>query len=426
MARNLKMLKPFLRSLNRSLFYDIERNADVAFNLLIDCQLQLQKDPTNVILMDKEKTAFLEYYETLLGSSAPTSAFYKSIVTQGATPDESEWPGLCSLPTEEEIRKVIFSIPNDKSPGQDGYTSCFYKASWETIHGDLCAAIKDFLFMMFNEGGLRKAYDSIEWDFVASMLDALHFPQFIKLVMQCVSTTSYSIGLNGQNYGFFHGKRGLRQEEPISPLLFTLCMEYISRLLTMGSGLPGFKFHPLCKSLRLNHLMFADDLLLFCKDEVKSICIIMELFKRFSTASGLCINNEKSDFYSNGMQPAMVHQIFVLPIGVMDRIQALCWNFLWEGSDKYSKAPLVSWNVLCNSKKHGGLGLIDSKQWNIAGTDWMLYEPTSSSSWAWRKICDVKNVYKLGYAQGNWCGDDRYIIAAGYDWLRQEHLLKQQ
>ncbi|XP_074301215.1 uncharacterized protein LOC141632574 [Silene latifolia] len=54
MARKLKLLKPCLRSLNRGLFSDIERNADVAFNLLIDCQLQLQNDPTNVTLMDKE------------------------------------------------------------------------------------------------------------------------------------------------------------------------------------------------------------------------------------------------------------------------------------------------------------------------------------------------------------------------------------
>ncbi|XP_074283952.1 uncharacterized protein LOC141608506 [Silene latifolia] len=146
-------------------------------------------------------------------------------------------------------------------------------------------------------------------------------------------------------------------------------------------------------------------------------------------------------------------QIFVLPIGVMDRIQALCRNFLWEGSDKYSKAPLVSWNVLCNSKDHGGLGLIDSKQWNVVaigklvwwletkqdhlwirwvdniylkGKDWMVYEPTAYSSWSWRKICEVNNVFKPGFIQGNGCGDGHYTIVAGYNWLRQENMMKVQ
>ncbi|XP_074313776.1 uncharacterized protein LOC141648969 [Silene latifolia] len=52
-----------------------------------------------------------------------------------------------------------------------------------------------------------------------------------------------------------------------------------------------------------------DDLLLFCKGEVNSISIIMELFKRFSSASRLHINSNKSDFYSNGMSPATVDKV---------------------------------------------------------------------------------------------------------------------
>ncbi|XP_074313628.1 uncharacterized protein LOC141648812 [Silene latifolia] len=54
-VRKLKLLKPALKSLNKELFSDIERNADVAFKLLTDCQVQLQHDTTNVSLMDQEK-----------------------------------------------------------------------------------------------------------------------------------------------------------------------------------------------------------------------------------------------------------------------------------------------------------------------------------------------------------------------------------
>ncbi|XP_074267102.1 uncharacterized protein LOC141590406 [Silene latifolia] len=655
MVRKLKLLKPSLKKLNRDLFSDIERNADVAYNLLLDCQQQLQGDITNTQLMDKEKQiresyhllddartaylrqkakfawvhdgdanthmfhqaikqrqihnkvlqienmdgvecrdpndilqAFVDYYKSLLGAKAQTSCFYKNVVTQGKVISEGDWDGLCKIPTEEEIRLALFDIPDDKTPGPDGYTSCFFKASWSTVKDDMCLAVKDFfttgmmlkqlnsivhtlipkvdnprsvkefrpiaccntlykviskiictrisgclpqiinpaqcafikgrsilgnilisqdLFRLYTRKSvsprclmkvnLRKAYDSIEWIFVEQMLDAMHFPpHLIKLIMQCVSTTSYSISLNGQIHGYFPGCRGLRQGDPMSPLLFTLCMEYLSRLLEMGSWIPGFHFHPLCKKLRLTHLMFVDDLLLFCKGEVKSICIIMELFKRFSSASGLHINSEKSDFYSNGMSIATVDkilqgtgfkkgdlpfkylgvkishkrltkmdcnvlvdrmisrirgwnsrkisyagrlvlvksalstihnywsQIFVLPVGVMDRIKALCRNFLWEGSDKYSKAPLVAWNVLCQSKETGGLGLIDSKIWNVAAID---YEPSSYSSWAWRKICEVKHTMKNGYVNGKRRGtNEAYTISDGYKWLMQCTAVKQQ
>lgn len=58
---------------------------------------------------------------------------------------------------------------------------------------------------------LRKAYDSVSWSFLKSVLQGLNFPnEFVRWVMQCVSTTSYSIALNGGLNGLFKGAKGLK------------------------------------------------------------------------------------------------------------------------------------------------------------------------------------------------------------------------
>lgn len=79
---------------------------------------------------------------------------------------------------------------------------------------------------------MRKAYDSVEWSFVEEMLHAMNFPQrFIKWNMACITTTQNSIAINGGLHGSIAGKRGLRQGDPILPLLFVICMEYLTRIL---------------------------------------------------------------------------------------------------------------------------------------------------------------------------------------------------
>ncbi|XP_074305926.1 uncharacterized protein LOC141641152 [Silene latifolia] len=255
-------------------------------------------------------------------------------------------------------------------------------------------------------------------------------------------------------------------------------MEYLSRLLKEVCTGPRFSYHSLCRGLKLTHLMFADDLLLFCKGNIASVFTIFEVFSSFTKASGLQISNEKSDIIFNGISTDVERdilmntgfkkgslpfkylgvnishkrlskaQIFILPAGVMDKIQALCRNFLWEGIDDYSKAPLVSWKTVCRSKETGGLGVIDSKVWNIAavgklvwwivskkdhlwilwidniymkGKHWKEYSPSNSSSWAWRKVCEVKTRFRDAYVDDKWLGKDgEYSIKDGYNWLIQD------
>ncbi|XP_047264256.1 uncharacterized protein LOC124896657 [Capsicum annuum] len=115
--------------------------------------------------------------------------------------------------------------------------------------------------------------------------------------MECITTTKYALALNGGVYGEIKGKRGLQQGEPISPLIFVICMKYFSRIMDWMADHEGFAFHTKCRSLRLNHLCFADDMLLFCKGEFKSVVLMLRGLKTFSFASGLCTNASKSSIF---------------------------------------------------------------------------------------------------------------------------------
>jgi len=111
---------------------------------------------------------------------------------------------------------------------------------------------------------LRKAYDTINWDFIRLLMLALGFlKEFVDKVMKCVTTTRLIIAINMKCCYFFKVGRCLRQEDPISPLLFILVMDYPSRIIRLLISNSRFSFHPLYKKVNLAHLCFINDLLMF-------------------------------------------------------------------------------------------------------------------------------------------------------------------
>ncbi|XP_022880980.1 uncharacterized protein LOC111398292 [Olea europaea var. sylvestris] len=135
---------------------------------------------------------------------------------------------------------------------------------------------------------LSKAYDSVCWDFLRDVLVGLKFPsRFVHWIMKCVTSISYSIALNGTLHGFFKGEKGLRQGDPLSPFLFVLCIEYLSRLLKDATYESDFNFHPKCGPQKINHLAFADDLMLFARGDFLSVKILMDCLSKFGSGNNV-------------------------------------------------------------------------------------------------------------------------------------------
>lgn len=132
---------------------------------------------------------------------------------------------------------------------------------------------------------------------------------FVDWIFQCTSTVSYAVLINGFPSTPFEAEKGLRQGSPLSPYLFVLAMEYFTRLLKQLRKSPNFKYHPRCAKMHLVQLSFADDLLLFGKGELTSVRQVYELFKVFSSASGLEANIDTSSIYFGGVSLDMQQAI---------------------------------------------------------------------------------------------------------------------
>jgi hypothetical protein len=89
--------------------------------------------------------------------------------------------------------------------------------------------------------------------------------------MACVSTVSYSILINGQPYGHIVPIRGIREGDPLFPYFFILCAEAMSSMLHHAKREGHITCIPITRGgIRINHLFFADDSLLFCQENTRN------------------------------------------------------------------------------------------------------------------------------------------------------------
>jgi exonuclease III len=365
-----------------------------------------RNDGTLTTSIDEVGAVFVDYYSRLLGTPKDTLPLDVSVIQHGPCLDAASHASLLAPVSDLDIKNVLFAIDDAKAPGPDGYSSCFFKKSWDVLGGDFCLAVRDFfasgaMLKQINHSiialipksantssasdfrpisccnviykviakilalrlshalatiispmqnaflsgrmmadnihllqellrnyerkrssprclmkiDFRKAFDSVQWPFLRQLLLLLGFPsRFVHLIMQCVETASYSVAVNGNIFGFFPGKNGVRQGDPLSPYLFLACMEYLSRMLHMASLSPGFRFHPKCNTLGICHLAFADDVILLSRGDRHSVSSLFQHLTTFGHTSGLVINANKSSIFFGGVADN-IKQLILLDTG---------------------------------------------------------------------------------------------------------------
>ncbi|KAL5555272.1 hypothetical protein UlMin_037508 [Ulmus minor] len=143
---------------------------------------------------------------------------------------------------------------------------------------------------------MSKAYDRVEWPFLEGMMLRLGFAEsWVKLIMRCVRSVSYSFLINRQVTGAVIPHRGLRQGDPLSPYLFVICAHGLSEMMACfeeRKRFTGIKIASGCPSI--SHLFFADDSLIFCKAKLSEATYLKSCLTSYAKASGQLINFDKS------------------------------------------------------------------------------------------------------------------------------------
>lgn len=90
---------------------------------------------------------------------------------------------------------------------------------------------------------LEKAYDHVNWDFLDYILLRMDFGVKWRCWMfYCIRSVNYLVLVNGCPVGYFRSSRGLRQGDPLSPLLFIMVTEVLSKMIRRAAVeyIPGF------------------------------------------------------------------------------------------------------------------------------------------------------------------------------------------
>ncbi|XP_075101885.1 uncharacterized protein LOC142177309 [Nicotiana tabacum] len=244
---------------------------------------------------------------------------------------------------------------------------------------------------------MAKAYDRVSWKYLLYVLRKMGFSEhFINMVWNLMSNNWYSVLVNGQSSGFFKSTRGVKQGDPLSPALFILSAEVLSRSLNklledksfVGFGMPKW-------SDSLNHLAYADDTIIFASAYPPSLSKIMAVLGNYEKISGQMINKDKSSYY---MYSKVANGLFQA-VGAITGFARASWGIyirLLLGSfgaqrKKGEAGTELHGKIFAFLNRKGGIGFrsLNDVSRALFAKLWWRFRTTKSlwSNFMWNKYC---------------------------------------
>ena len=112
-------------------------------------------------------------------------------------------------------------------------------------------------------------------------------------------------------------KRGVRQGDPLSPLLFCVAEEVLSRMLNGALKEGRLEAFRLGKAVEFpSHLLYADDIIIFCKATVSNATCVLNILHDYASLSGQVFNPAKSRVYFSSSIPMALKSRIVSVLGI--------------------------------------------------------------------------------------------------------------
>jgi len=158
---------------------------------------------------------------------------------------------------------------------------------------------------------IAKAFDTLDWRFLLRVLKCFGFcDKFCKWISTILHSARLSVSINGKLHGFFSCNRGVRQGDPLSPLLFCLAEEVISRSLTKLVREGNLQLIHGTRELNIpSHILYVDDMMVFCKGTNSNINVLKQVFLDYAEASGQVVNPQKSSIFAGSISNHRLNHI---------------------------------------------------------------------------------------------------------------------
>jgi hypothetical protein len=211
---------------------------------------------------------------------------------------------------------------------------------------------------------ISKAFDTLEWPFLLKVLSCYGFNDtFCNWIHVILKSAWLSISINGKSEGYFNCSRGVRQGDPLSPLLFCIAEDVLSR--SIAKLVHDGKLDLIKGTRHINvpsHTFYADDLMVFCKGKLSGLKALKDLFDTYALQSGQRINTAKSTIYFGSITQGRLNLIINL---LNFQIGSLPFNYL--GIPIFRGKPKISWLQSTADKIHAKLSAWKASLLTMAG-----------------------------------------------------------